>query len=674
MQRRNAGNTQTLAVVAVMLIIAGAVAWMLFSPVDTEPVGGTEPVVEAGEDRPDAGTFEGPVPERPDGEEIGSAERVEVRPDLGPGVTGQEALQPGGVRGTVVDDQGLPIPDARVVLASRSIATNLFNPEPVEAPTPEELARLEDDTGADGRFYFGDLPGGEEFTMWVSHPSFGPESGPPVVILPGEIQEIGAIVLGSGYTLRGRVVDTAGNPLPASVELTLQNLSFFQTADPEMMRADDIASGRLRLVETDGNGGFEVEHLAQGIWTAKASAEGFASNLVRGITLVENKQPDDVEIVLDTEFRLTGIVVNQEDEPIAGAKVQVARVNPRPVITSLGESGPDGTFTLGQLPEGRYGMLVTAEGYAMNRKGSVVAGGEPLRIVMIRNAEITGRVSAPNGVRVSDFTLELLRPLRGEQGYRKTGKIYGFEGTDGSFALNDVDPGGYVLLARAAGFAPTYSAPFQTGWEDLQGIDIVMTAGGALTGRVIDISTGEGVPGVKVALRASGFEPMEGDTMFGDLGDALANVPTSIAYTQEDGSFRLDDVYVDRMALYCDKDGFLPTTVEVSVSRNTVVDVGRVEMRQGGTLSGTGVDAKGNPLAGGTVTLTRPGDPFQRSATLDARGRFRFAGLRTGSYEVFALPPADPNVFLVPDASARRQVYVEEGQTATIEVQVRDQQ
>ena len=62
------------------------------------------------------------------------------------------------------------------------------------------------------------------------------------------------------------------------------------------------------------------------------------------------------------------------------------------------------------------------------------------------------------------------------------------------------------------------------------------------------------------------------------------------------------------------------------------------------------------------------------SATLDARGRFRFAGLRTGSYEVFALPPADPNMFLVPDPASRKQVYVEEGQTASLEIQVSKQE
>ncbi len=674
MRPNNAGNTQVIGVVAVLLMLAGAVGWLLMGSSSDDTDGGSEdPVVEAGDEQgdPSAGTFDPTESNSGATPDVQDPERTEVLPEGGRAA----ASSAGGVRGSVVDENGGAIAGAQIFLSPRA-GSQIFSSAPAAA-TPEEKARLKDQTAKDGRYYFAELPAGKEFELWVHHPDYGSESGPPVVVLGSEIQELGPIVLRSGYALTGTVTDTAGNPLPATVEFYMQDMNFLRSGTAEDLRAKDAASGRLKIVGTDGNGQFRVEHLGQGIWSAQAYSEGFASNIVRAITMLDGNDPQPILIELDTEHLITGIVVTPDGTPIPGARVQVARVKPRPVIAGGTDSGEDGSFIVDRLPAGSYGVLVMMPGYSNQRVGRTEAGGDPLRIVLVVKAHIRGRVVAPDGAPIPSFSLELLSPMRGKTQYRKLGKVFPFENPNGDFVITDADPTEYVILARAPGFAATYSAPFiasrNEGGEGSGIIDIVMKNGATITGQVIDGVSGNGVPGVEVSLHMADYQVQEGDSMFGDVFQDLGNIPGTKVRTDASGMFRIDNAYVDRMTLVASKDGFLPATMAITTATGRLLDVGRLEMRPGGTISGTATGPDGKPLVGGTVNLTRPGDPFQRRATLDSRGRFSFGSLRSGQYELIAFPPSDPNTFLFPDESSKQQVFVDEGRTKTVDLKVKTQ-
>jgi len=673
MRPKNAGNTQVIGVVAVVLMLAGAVGWLLTGSSSDDTGGGSEdPVVEGGDGQgdPSAGAFDPAGSNAGSTPEVQDPQRTEVLPEGGQAAAGSA----GGVRGSVVNENGGPIADAQIFLSPRA-GSQMFASQPAAA-TPEENARLKDETGKDGRYYFAELPAGKEFDLWVYHADFGSEAGPPVVVLGSEIQELGPIVLRSGYALTGTVTDTAGNPLPATVELYMQDMNFLRAGTAEDLRAKDMASGRLKIVETDGNGEFRAEHLGQGIWSAQAYSDGFASNIVRAITLIDGTSPDPIVIELDTEHLITGIVVTPDGTPVPNAKVNVARVKPRPVISGGTISAEDGSFTVNRLPAGSYGVLVVMPGYSNQRVGRTEAGGDSLRIVMVPKAQIRGRVVAPDGAPVTKFSLELLKPMRGKTQYRKLGKVFPFESPNGDFVITDADPTEYVILARADGHAPTYSAPFiasRDGGEGSGIVDIVMKNGATITGQVIDGTSGNGVPGVEVSLHMPDYQIHDGDSMFGDVFQDLGNIPATKVRTDANGKFRIDNAFVDQMTLMASKEGFLPATTTITTSSGRMLDIGRLEMRAGGTITGTATDGDGKPLSGGSVNLTRPGDPFQRSATLDSRGRFSFGSLRTGQYELIAFPPADPNTFLFPDEAGKQQVYVDEGRTVTVDLKVNTQ-
>ena len=651
----SAGNAQLLGVGVILLLLVGAAVWLFTGSTDVDPNGGEVPKVEGdGGQEPEAGTFEqGAEPVAGTGD--GGAERVEVD-NVSRAAEGGQA---GSVQGTVQDSAGRPIAGAAVFLRAQPEATLFANPGPIEV-TPEETARLRTTTGADGRYRFPELYQEERLSMWVSHPDYGPEMGPTLVILPGEVQEMPTIVLRDGYSVAGQVTDTAGNPLEAEIELRMQDAMFIRPGSAEQIRTEDTEHRRLVVLQSDGDGNFRADHLGEGIWTLNANADGFAANVMRGVVLANDQNKTDLVIELDTEHTLTGMVLDQNRNPIAGAKVTVGQTT-APRLTGSGVTGEDGSFTVGSLLDGSYSIYVTAEGFSDQRMGRASVDSPPVTIIMMAKAEITGRVSDPNGNPVPAFSLELMTTTRAASQYRKLGRTWEFENPNGDFTINELDPGTYVLLVRAQGFAPTYSPAFQTQREEVQGIDIVVEPGGLITGQAIDVVTGKPLAGATVSLHQSGYRPDEGDSIFGAVLQDLGNIPTTKTTTAADGTFRVEDAYVDRMALMVQKDGYRPTVVEVTTSVGIEVAIGRVEMRPGATISGVVSSPEGNPVAGSSVTLTRPNEAFQKTTTTDSRGRFSFDSLAEGSYELVAFPPADPNTFLFPTGSQTETIYVREG-------------
>ena len=116
------------------------------------------------------------------------------------------------VSGVVVDAGGDPIADAEVRLT--------------EAPSPERdadylwlqvrdaapLAR----TDGRGQFELSDLPAGT-FTLWVTARGHAPRELPGIEIsASAEPLDLGTVVLGPVVTIRGRVLDSAGEGLPGA--------------------------------------------------------------------------------------------------------------------------------------------------------------------------------------------------------------------------------------------------------------------------------------------------------------------------------------------------------------------------------------------------------------------------------------------------------------------------
>ncbi|MBC8370195.1 MAG: carboxypeptidase regulatory-like domain-containing protein [Planctomycetes bacterium] len=566
------------------------------------------------------------------------------------------------VSGKVVDSDGKAVAGAEITLNQR------YNPgELMRGYT--NGPRFTTSSDRNGEFVFARLAAGVNMNMWVHHPDFAPKQGAPFAALIGETQTLPTIVLSAGYSLTGIVTDTGKNPLEANVTMSMQPSDAFRKGSAEENLAEDQAAGRVVTVTADANGNFEFEKLAEGIWILRASYEGFANVEVRPIMLLQNKKVDEQKVVLPSEFIISGSVVDEQQNPIANALVSVARTSPRPTLTGSTKSDELGNFAVRGLQEGSYGLSVQAEGYSNGRSGRVDAGSSDVQVVMQNKGSVSGQVSDLNGRSISDFQIEILRTRRGNQQYALTGQRYVFTETNGTFDLPDLNPGNYILLGRSDGYSPTYSANFTVGRNSVAGIDIILEAGGTLKGIIVS-STGETISGAVISVHGQDYSLDSRDTLFGSALSDPNNMPSLKTRSNANGEFTLSNVPKGSVSLLVSHDAYLDELIGANSVSGSVSDLGSVTVYIGGSVHGVATNKDGEPMAGGTVTLTTRSESFfQKTVTLDAKGRYKISGLAAGTYSVIASAAANDAVFLFPSEADKKSVYVNVGQDLELNLQ-----
>ncbi len=568
------------------------------------------------------------------------------------------------VNGRVVDLDGNPISDAHVVLSQRYSSTTLIRGY-------EREGRFETMSDKDGRFHFNKLALGIEMNMWVSHPEFAPTQGPPFASLQGDSQDLGDVVLTSGHSIHGTVTDKAGNPLQALVEVRMQPNDAFRIGASEQLRVEDIGMGRLLTVTADANGKFEVDKLGANIWNVTASYEGFATSERHAIALAGKPRlrTEPVIIKLGEEYHISGIVQDENRNPIAGAEINVARSKPRPVISAEAISDENGHFDVRGLQEGTYGLSAQAPGFSNGRAGRVDANTTDLIMVLQVKGGVSGRVTNATGQPITKFSLEILRTRPATVMYGLTGLVHNIESSDGTYNIGNLDPGSYILLARADGMSATYSSGFSIQRDMVDGIDIPMLRGAIVSGRVVD---GDGNPlaGAEISLHGQEYDPNELNSLFGAaLGDPN-NVPTMKVRTGRDGSFVMKNAYLGSVQVMAKHQLHLPQMVPTTLSEGAETDLGDIRLYRGASIFGVAKDHEGNFLVGGTINLTRKDGTafFHRSATVDTRGRYRFDGLNAGSYDLAPFPNSNQTTFMFPPDGDVRSIFLNEGQDAEVDL------
>ena len=568
----------------------------------------------------------------------------------------------GTISGKVVDENGKSIVGATVSLNQRYNAGELMRGY-------QAGARFQATSDRNGEFIFAGLAVGINMNMWVHHDDFAPKQGAPFAALEDESQTLPPTILSAGYSVSGKATDRGGNPLQATVELMMQPSDAFRRGSTEEILAQDIASGRHVTVMADGNGEFYIDKLAEGFWILRASYDGFATAEIRPIMLLNGKNADRQKVVLPDEFTISGIVLDEQQMPIADAKIGVARTSPRPTLTGSATTNQQGEFTVRGLQEGSYGLSAQAPGYTNGRAGRVNAGAANVEVVMQVMGSVSGRVSASTGQSISTFQLEILRTRRGNQQYGLTGQRYQFDQTDGTFELPDLAPGSYILLGRADGYAPTYSSSFSVGRTKVEGIDILLEAGGVIKGTIVD-GAGHPVSSAVISVHGEDFTLDSNDTLFGSAIGDPNNMPQVKTRSNSKGEFTLDNVVPGALTLQVKHSEHLDELITSMSSSGTTTNLGRIIIYQGGSVHGVASDKNGNRLSGGTVTVTTPnGSFFHRTITLDAKGRYRISGLAAGTYSIIVAAAENENVFMFPSEADKKSIYVNVGQDLELNLQ-----
>jgi len=430
-------------------------------------------------------------------------------------------------------------------------------------------------------------------------------------VSPGEAVEL---YLFAGSGIYGRILDEKGKAVGGALVTAEEGNGMFSSSPAQ---------------ESDADGRFALLGLEPGAYRVHARHEDLAPE-VRDIELSQESDAE-IEIVLTAGVTLTGRLVDENDEPVAG-KVSLRTLDGGNVSVTMRsrfriETDREGSFSVGPLPGGDHMLLVEARGYASRNVEAPVSGRNKVEdlgdIALETGLTIAGRVLDEGGGPIASAAVTASHPGRGMMS--ASGDLFMVAETDeqGRFVLAGLSPGAQMVHATAPGYG--YSKPVQVE-PGAEGLTLTLRLAGSIRGTAVDP---EGRPVTSFRVMARSFERQR--TPMVTVQDA-------------EGVFVLDSVAEGEYAVEILSADFLAEAISsVRVSGGNTTEVGTVRLRRGGSIVGTVVDASADPLPGATIQAVAPRPRLywaeDNAVSSDRMGRFRLGGLTDGKVTVVASHP-----------------------------------
>lgn len=504
-------------------------------------------------------------------------------------------------------------------------------------------------TAADGSFTVKRLAPGGNQRVDVRHEDFESRTVGGLTLNPGGVHQGLVVALRSGFTLAGFVKDEEERPIPGA-EVTLSSTMNFRSGRGGLSM-QMIGPGTQVQRETDAAGRFEFRGLKAGDFTVSARRSGFARATLDPAKVGEARQ-EPVQLVLRPGATLSGLV---RDRAGSGAPGWFVSARPEgqggpafgPGATRSEEpTGSDGAFVLEGLSRGEtYDLQVMGPNGLGPRRGGVTAPAEGLELVTSGSGQVRGRVvDAENGRAITDFELRYQPDSQGggmrfvmrvgSGGGRGPYQKMAFHAEDGSFILDEVASGRWMVEAFARGYQSGSAANVVVNeGETLEGVEVRLARGSAVSGRVLDARSGRPVLDAGVRAELSGGALRMGMARMGN--ESVENEAT----TDAEGRFEITGLAPGKWRLTASHADHKDASETVEVKDAPVV--AEIRLGQGGIVTGS-VLAGGRPVGGAQVGLSLAGDSGRgmmdgdRTAITDEGGRFRFEHLEPGRYTVVA--------------------------------------
>ncbi len=634
-----------LAVLALAAAVAGFAVWSLWSEDASEPI---VTIPKTDDSHPihvepvDIGTL--PL----DPLEAPPPAPIEDEPEAGAGTA---------VFGTVLSPAGNPVRDAIVTLLRRRGGNPL-------APGSARRVRPPMTTGKDGKFRFEKLEGGKGYLLHVEHGAYATLDMPGILLPPDVETKLGDVMLKTGAEIKGVVSRVDGAAIEGA------QVRVVPTGGDERPLIDRTPT---KIVLTDERGIYQFSNLTPGVYDVLALTKEYRQGQRLNIIVDSAGATAKVDFQLEMGSMIAGRVLDEASQPIDGARIEVREqaIANHLILTVLSQS--DGTFRAAGLGPGKYRLRAQREGYSPCVVTDIDGGTLDVAMVMKQNVAITGFVvDADTNEPLKSFGLLLF--MASKQGYptEPIHEMQEFQRTkDGSFTLDDVPPGKFVIQGFANGYAPGYSEVITVGREHVHAIRVPLGKGGSISGHVVD-AAGAAIAGATVRLLDNAWV----EAPFAKLIHG-ARSQFGTTRSDEGGAFTFTSLSPGTYQVQASLAGRTTSSVkDIVVENRQVTQCPAVVLSQGGSVVGNVVDPGGLTIANAKVSLlAADGASVETQAGND--GRYEFHHVLPGIYSIAAQPPpndpnaANPFYMILTSVRSKQNVTIVEGQEQRLDLLLR---
>ncbi|ANM28429.1 hypothetical protein ABI59_00470 [Acidobacteria bacterium Mor1] len=543
------------------------------------------------------------------------------------------------LRGTIVDADGAPVADASITAsAARKSMGNVMI---MGGGGGGEGATAY--SGDDGSFAMTELSAGT-YDLEIKRRGFARRKLPGIEIPEGdEGADAGEIRLEPGEMLQGQVLDDQGNPVEGA------RVSVQRGGSPTMSFGGPGAAAQKPDAETGADGWFLVDDLsADSTVGISVSRRGFLTEKVGGLA-IPRVDPLEVELVAASD--VSGWVIDDEGEPIAGAKVTLKQSRSMQMgdrvmmfmTQNQSDTDSDGKFLFEDVEPGKISLSAVAPGWQEQKREDIeVVRGEDLEdveIPLIPGAVLEGRITTPDGQPAIGADVSVV--AEDATPFRMPGSPV--DG-DGYYRLEGLVPGTVSVEANHAEYARTVKDTEVK--EGLNELDLAFEGGQEVQGRLVG-SDGKPVPGAQVRLAAP-------ERYWGGFSATTAGDGTFTIGGVKDGTYRLS-ASAESYATYRGTD-------DIVVSGQPVTGL-EIVLDRGAILTGKILGVEESKLGDVEIeAVSRSGGGFAGGA-VDYQGNYRLENLAAGTWEVRAQIARSGR-------SARGEVTIEQGvQETTLDLQ-----
>ncbi len=489
----------------------------------------------------------------------------------------------------------------------------------------------ETDTDSDGKYSIIVERSGEN-RLWVAADGFA--TSLTVITIPHgmQLKDVN-IELIAGADASGRVVDEEGNPIEGVEVWTA------------------VTNASMEPVETDDQGRYTFKGLEPfRKYTMQAGFKRQADHPIyrNGWVEISVDKPGEIkapDIVLRARKGITisGRVVNESGEPIAGAEVIAGKA---PYMSNSVQAQTDdaGRYAVRNVSEGDSFVIVKAEGYAPDLLKVQVMPDEDMQrdFTMKPGKSIAGKISDEDGNPIKDVHIAVGTWYGNRAIYNTT--TWAQTDADGSFRVDNLlEIKGMELRASVMkdGYSRIDDVAITPGKTDLE---FVMKTSGKIAGRVVDTQTSEPITSFIVKLNIPQFKPGENVPRHG-----IASTWTRRGhrFVSPKGEFlAFDFIQGSIYKLTVIAEGYTPATIErVTSSAKPKANDLMIRLEKERIIKGTVTDTvTGNPVGNATIwhfnsvypMIVSPWSNVTKGGTKSVRngvdGLFSIAGSSEGNF------------------------------------------